>query len=167
MTMHTDAPQPQAPAPAPAPLTLADGTPDIRAILQHCPRVAVLGVSSKAERAGHYVPAYLRAHGYDIVGINPAMAGQQLFDAPIAASLSDVSTPIDVVDVFRRSEDLAAHLAELLAMSPKPKVVWLQLGVFDAAVVAALQAEGIVVVVNHCMLAEHRNLALGAPSLAS
>lgn len=165
MIMHTNIPQPR--APDVAPLTRADGTPDLDAILSQCPRVAVLGVSSKAERAGHYVPAYLQAHGYEVVGINPAMTGQQLFGQPVAATLAEVPTPIDVVDVFRRSEDLAAHLPELLALSPQPKVVWLQLGVFDAEVVKALQEAGIVVVVNHCMLAEHRNLGLGAPSLAS
>lgn len=164
--MVTDNVPSMPPAP-PTALTLANGAPDIRAILQTSPRVAVLGVSSKPERAGSYVPAYLRGCGYGVVGVNPAMAGQVLFGAPIVASLAELPGPVDVVDVFRRSEDLAGHLPELLAMQPRPKVVWLQLGVFDAAVVEALQAAGIVVVVDRCMLAEHRNLGLGAPTPAS
>lgn len=165
MITHT-IPSPK-PAAVSTALTHADGSPDLRAILRYGARVAVLGVSSRPERAGYYVPAYLRDRGYDVVGVNPAMAGQELFGKPVAASLAELGTPIDVVDVFRRSEDLQGHLPELLAMEPRPKVVWLQLGVFDAAVVAALQAAGIVVVVDHCMLAEHRSLGLGAPTLAS
>lgn len=131
-------------------------SPDIDAILRESRHVAVLGASDKPERAGHYVPAYLAAHGYRITAINPMLAGQALFGAPVVAALADVTEAVDVVDVFRRGADMPGHLPEILAMSPPPKVVWLQLGVGAEAVADALEAAGITVVRERCMLEEHR-----------
>jgi hypothetical protein len=83
----------------------------------------------------------------------------------VRASLAELAgEPIDVIDVFRRSDRLADHLPEILAMHPLPKVVWLQLSIRDARVEAALQSAGIEVIADRCMLADHKRLRLGARS---
>lgn len=135
-----------------------------RALLETCPTIAVLGIHDDPARPAHYVPAYLHAHGYRILGVNPALAGRALFGAPVVASLAELGEPIDMVDVFRRSELVAQHQAELLAC--RPRSVWLQLGVRNDAVAAALTAAGIEVVQDACTLAEHRRLGLGVPRRA-
>ena len=73
-------------------------------------------------------------------------------------SLTELTAPVDVVDVFRRAEALPAHVDEILAMKPLPKVVWFQSGVRNDAVARTLEAAGITVVQDRCMLADHRAL---------
>lgn len=130
-------------------------------ILSTCPTIAVLGIHDDPARPASYVPAYLHAQGYRILGVNPALAGRTLFGEPVVGSLADLTEPIDLVNVFRRSELVVNHQAELLAC--KPRVVWMQLGVRNDAVAAALEAAGIEVVQDACTLAEHRRRGLGAP----
>ncbi len=133
----------------------------LRRLLREVRRVAVLGASDQPERAGCYVATYLRDQGYEVVGVSPKLAGQPFCGRPAVARLGQVSAPIDLVDVFRRSEELALHLPELLALQPPPRAVWFQLGVRDDAVAAALEAAGIDVVRDRCTLAEHRRLGVG------
>lgn len=135
--------------------------PDVRAILERSPTVAVLGIHHEPDRPAHYVPAYLHAHGYRILGVNPALVGRELFGVPVVASLADLREPIDLVDVFRRREALPAHQAELAAC-PAP-VVWFQLGIRNDPVAAALRASGKQVVQDRCTLADHQRLGLGRP----
>ncbi|MBK9030755.1 MAG: CoA-binding protein [Myxococcales bacterium] len=134
---------------------------DVRAILAHSPTVAVLGVHHDPARPAHYVPAYLHAQGYRVLGVNPALVGRALFGAPVVATLADLAEPIDLIDVFRRADALPGHLAELAAC-PAP-VVWFQLGIRNDAVAEALRAAGKRVVQDRCTLADHRRLGLGAP----
>jgi len=133
---------------------------DIPEILQSCRTIAVLGARDQRSQAGFYVGEYLASVGYDVVGVNPRLAGTELWGRPVVAHLADIDRPIDVVDVFRRSEDVPSHLGEILALDPLPKVVWLQLGIRNEAVAQALQARDIVVVQDRCTLAEHRRLGL-------
>lgn len=132
-----------------------------RHILEHARTVAVLGAHPDANRPAHYVPAYLLEMGYQILPVNPQCAGQLLFGHPAVAELPSLDVPVDVVDVFRRSDVLPSHLAEILAMQPLPRWVWLQSGVRNDGFAAALQAQGIGVVQDRCMLADHR--AFGLP----
>lgn len=134
---------------------------DVRAILAHSPTVAVLGIHRDPARAAFYVPEYLHAHGYRVLGVNPALAGQVLFGQPVVATLAELTEPIDLVDVFRRPDALPGHQAELLAC-PAP-VVWFQLGIRHDGVAAALAAAGKTVVQDRCTLADHQRLGLGAP----
>jgi predicted CoA-binding protein len=129
-------------------------------VLRSARRVAILGASARPERPGHYVPADLAAHGYQVIAVNPALAGQTLFGAPAVASLAEVGA-VDVVDVFRRGDQVAAHVPELLAMRPRPAVIWLQPGAEDEAAAAALRAAGVGVVEGVCMKAERARLGLG------
>ena len=135
--------------------------PRLREILETCPTVAVLGVHDDPARAASYVPAYLDEHGYRILGVNPRLAGRTLFGRPVVAHLTDLAEPVDLVDVFRRSEWLPGHLDDLIAC--RPRVVWMQLGVKNDDVARALEAAGIEVVQDRCTMAEHQVMGLGAP----
>jgi uncharacterized protein len=131
---------------------------DIAAILDGTQVIAVLGAHVDPGRAAHYVPAYMKDHGYRVVGVNPRLAGQTLFGEPVRTNLAEVG-PVDMVNVFRRPADLAAHIPEILAMRPAPKVVWLQLGIADDDFAAALEAHGIQVVQDRCLMVDHRQFS--------
>ncbi len=136
---------------------------NLRAILSQARTIAVLGAHPDPERPAHFVPRYLLDQGYRVLPVNAARAGESFFghDAPCAlAHLNDLREEVDVVDIFRRGEAVAEHLDEILAMSPPPKVVWLQKGVRNDTVAAALRERGIVVVQDRCMLADHRDLGV-------
>ncbi len=136
----------------------------IREILTNSPTIAVLGIHREPEKAAFYVPEYLHDEGYRILGVNPQFVGQTLFGAPVRASLAELREPVDIVDVFRRSEAVPGHLEDVLAMSPRPRVVWLQLGIRHDETARVLEAAGITVVQNRCTLADHQRLGLGAPT---
>jgi len=100
----------------------------------------------------------------DRTSVNPMFAGEELFGEKVRATLAEIGEPIDVVDVFRRPEQIPEHVEDLLAMNPRPKVVWFQLGVKNEDAARILEAAGILVVQNRCMLADHQRLGLGAPA---
>lgn len=131
-----------------------------RQVLEQARVVAVLGAHPDASRPAHYVPAYLTAMGYTVLPVNPMCVGQILFDHRVVGELSEIDQPVDVVDVFRRSELLPGHLQEILAMRPLPRWVWLQAGVRHDEVARELESHGIAVVQDRCMLADHRSFAL-------
>jgi len=112
-------------------------------------------------RPAGYVPAYLHNQGYRVIGVNPMLAarGVELFGEPVRARLADVEGEYDMVDVFRRSEQLAEHEDELGAS--RARVIWFQQGIRDDEVAARLEAKGKVVVQDRCTLAEHRREGLG------
>jgi predicted CoA-binding protein len=134
---------------------------ELLAVLRDAKTLAILGAHSEVSRPAFYVPDYLHAQGYRVLPVNPMLAGRELWSSPVRASLADLHEPVDLVDVFRRADLLPAHLGEILAMSPRPRVVWLQQGIRNDAFARALEAEGIDVVQDRCMLAEHRRLGIG------
>ena len=136
----------------------------LREILTTSPTIAVLGVHSEPEKAAFYVPDYLHDEGYRIIGVNPRFAGEELFGEKVRSTLAEIGEPIDIVEVFRRSERIQDHVEDMLAMSPRPKVVWFQLGIKNEDAAHILEAAGILVVQNRCMLADHQRLGLGAPA---
>lgn len=133
---------------------------DIRRILTEARTIAVLGAHPQASRPASYVPAYLHSVGYRVLPINPGKLGMTLWDQPVRATLAELSEPVDIVDVFRRSDLLMPHLPDILAMTPRPGLVWLQLGIVSRAFADALLAEGINVVQNRCTLADHRRMGI-------
>ncbi len=135
---------------------------EIAAVLRGARTIAVLGAHEDPVKAACYVPEYLHAQGYRILPVNPALAGRELWGERVRARLADIAEAVDVVDVFRRPEALPGHLDDLLAMSPRPRVVWLQLGIRNDAFAAALVAAGIDVVQDRCTLADHRRLGIGS-----
>jgi len=116
--------------------------------------VAVVGMSKNAEKAAHYVPKYLLQQGYNIMPINPT--ADQILDRKCCPTLDDVSQPIDIVDVFRPSDQVLPVIEE--AIKKKPKVIWLQEGIHNAEAEELARKAGIDVVFNRCMLAEHQRL---------
>jgi uncharacterized protein len=136
----------------------------LREILSTSPTIAVLGLHREPERAAFYVPEYLHDEGYRIIGVNPRFAEQTLFGERVRATLAEIDEPVDLVDVFRRAEHIPMHVEDILAMKPRPKVVWLQLGIRNEEAAKILEAAGITVVQNRCTLSDHQRLRLGAPA---
>ena len=120
-------------------------------------RVVVLGIKpdSHADQPAHYVPKYLVDHGVDVVPVPGYYPGvQEILGVPVVRSLRDVGPPIDIVCVFRRSEDIAEHTRDLIAL--KPQTVWFQQGIVNDEVAGELAAAGIQVVQDRCLMVEHR-----------
>lgn len=136
----------------------------IREILSSSPTIAVLGIHHEPEKAAFYVPEYLHDEGYRIIGVNPMFTEQTLFGEKVRATLAEIKEPVDLVDVFRRAEQIPGHVEDILAMQPRPKVVWFQLGIKNDEAAKILEAAGITVVQNRCTLADHQRLSLGAPA---
>lgn len=130
---------------------------EIKRILQESKTVAILGAHYKADKAAYYVPEYLQSRGYQIFPVNAVYAKREILGKVTASKLSDLTTTIDIVDVFRRSEAIPEHLEDILAMKPLPKVVWLQLGIQNDEAAQKLSDAGIEVVQNRCTLADHQN----------
>ena len=137
--------------------------PRLREILTRSPTIAVLGIHHEPEKAAFYVPEYLHDVGYRIIGVNPRFADRTLFGETVRATLAEIGEPIDLVDVFRRGEQIPEHLEDILAMKPRPKVVWFQLGIRNDDAASILAAAGITVIQNRCTLADHQRLGLGEP----
>ena len=134
----------------------------LRAILTETRTIAAVGVSTKAIRPSAYVARYLRAKGYAVIPVNPAYVGQQLGGEPVLASLRDIPADrtVDMVDVFRRSEQAGAVVDEALeVLGPRGlRTIWMQIGVVDAAAAARAEAQGVRVVMNRCPKIEHQRL---------
>lgn len=121
---------------------------DLAALIHPPPlRVAILGASPNPHRPSHEVGLQLLHWGYDVIPVRPAVA--TVFGRPCFATLADVPLPVDIVDVFRRSEFIQAHLPEILAV--RPRVLWLQDGVRDDRAAATAREAGIVVVQDDCL----------------
>ncbi|MCH8324166.1 MAG: CoA-binding protein [Thaumarchaeota archaeon] len=116
--------------------------------------VAVVGMSKNPDKAAHYVPKYLSEQGYNIIPINPIR--NEILNKKSYQSVSDVDQPIDIVDVFRPSDQVLPVVKEAIKM--KPKVIWLQQGIHNEEAEELARKEGIKVVFNRCMLAEHQRL---------
>lgn len=130
-------------------------TPDFARIFRECGVIAVLGAHHESWRPAFYVPDYLFRMGHRILPVNPALVGLSLWGQPVRATLAELG-PVDMVDVFRRSELLPGHLLDLLAMAPPPKVVWLQSGIQNPGFAAILREKGVEVVEDRCALVERR-----------
>lgn len=133
----------------------------IRRILTTARTIAVVGWSPKPDRASHGVAAFLARRGYRVIPVNPGQAGQEALGAIVRASLAEVVAkdgPVDMVDVFRRSEEAGAVVDEAIAIGAK--AVWLQLGVIDEIAAARARAAGLEVVMNRCPAIEIPRLGL-------
>jgi uncharacterized protein len=129
---------------------------DLRAMLSAARRIAVLGAHPDPAKPAFYVPSYLHERGYHVLPANPVHVGRVLWNEAVRATLAEIGPPIDVVDVFRRSELLDGHVDDVLAV--RPRLVWLQSGIRNDAFARRLEAEGIAVVQDRCLMVEHRRL---------
>ena len=131
----------------------------LRDILTSVKTIAVVGVSSNAARPSNTVFGYMQKAGYNMLGINPGLAGQTLLGAPCYASLADVPGAIDMVDIFRNSDAVGQTVDEALQLPVLPKVIWMQLTVRNDAAASRAEAAGIKVVMNRCPKIEHGRLS--------
>lgn len=138
-----------------------DRYPDalIRTVLNDTKSIALVGASANETRPSFFVLKYLMQRGYRMFPINPGLAGGALLGLPVFASLADVGEPIDMVDIFRASEAAGPIVDEALALSPVPKVIWMQLGVRNDAAAAKAEAAGCTVIMNRCPKIEFGRLS--------
>ena len=129
-----------------------------RALLSDARAIAVVGASPNAARPVFGVMRYLIAAGYRVLPVNPGHAGSTILGQPVVARLADIREPIDIVNIFRRSSALAGVVDEALALDPRPKAIWMQLGLADAAAAAKAGAAGVAVVMDRCIRIEHGRL---------
>jgi predicted CoA-binding protein len=130
---------------------------EIRDILTSVKTIAVVGWSPKPDRPSHGVAAFLARRGYRVIPVNPGQAGQRVLGETVVATLAEAG-PVDMVDVFRRSEAAGAVMDEAIAVGAK--VVWTQLGVVDEAAAERARAAGLKVVMNRCPAIEIPRLGL-------
>lgn len=126
---------------------------EIRQILA-LKNVAVIGMSKNPEKAAHYVPKYLASNGYNIMPVNPTTS--EILEKKCYSSINEIDESIDIVDVFRPSEQVLPVVKEAIEM--KPKVIWLQEGIHNEEAEELARKQGIKVIFNRCMLAEHQRL---------
>lgn len=130
----------------------------LKDILKRMKRVAVVGVSDNPVRASYFVARYLSLRNMVIVPVNPKLAGQTLFGSVAVGSLAEIEGPVDMVDIFRRSEAVPDIVDEALEHLPDLRTVWMQIGVENAQAAATAEARGIDVVQNRCPKIEYQRL---------
>ncbi len=131
----------------------------IAGILNSVKAIAIVGASANDVRPSFFVAKYLIDKGFKVFPVNPGHAGKELLGRMTYASLADIPEPIDMVDIFRASSAVPAIADEVLALSPLPKVVWMQLTVRHDETAARLEAAGIKVVMNRCPKIEYGRLS--------
>ena len=117
-------------------------------------KIAVIGMSRHSNKAAHFVPKYLTEQGYDVIPINPM--AEEILGKKSYPDISSVNSHIDIVDVFRPSEQVLSVVQD--AIKIKPKVIWLQEGIHNLEAEELAKKHGIKIVYNRCMLAEHQRL---------
>ena len=131
----------------------------IRGILNSVKVIALVGASSNIVRPSYFVMQYLQDKGYDVIPVNPGLAGQTLLGKLAYASLKDIPRHIDMVDIFRNSEAAGDIVDEALSLTPKPSVIWMQLSVRNDEAAARAEAAGLKVVMNRCPKMEYGKLS--------
>jgi len=127
----------------------------IRDILVETRTIAVVGASANPARPSFLVFKYLVDKGFVCTAVNPGVAGSTLLGRPVVARLADIAEPIDMVDVFRSADAVPAIVEECLALTPRPKTLWLQLGVRHDEAARAAETGGMRVVQNRCTKIEY------------
>ncbi|HEY4886001.1 MAG TPA: CoA-binding protein [Myxococcales bacterium] len=131
---------------------------EIKALLQRVKTVAVVGLSTDPDRPSYSVAMYLQQNGYRIVPVRPG--GGEILGEKVYGGLSDIPFAVDLVDHFRRSSLVGPHIDE--AIRVRVPAIWMQEGIVDEAAAERARAAGLVVVMDRCMLKEHRKAGLSS-----
>lgn len=129
----------------------------LRDILKRTRRIAVVGMSMNEVRPSFYVARYLALKGYEVVPVNPGHAGETVFGRKVVAGLSDIEGPVDMVDIFRRSEHVAPIVDEALKLEGL-RTIWMQIGVWHEEAASLARAKGVDVIMNRCPKIEYQRL---------
>jgi hypothetical protein len=133
---------------------------DIARILRGTRVIALVGWSPRPERPSHRVAAWLKARGYRVIPVNPGQAGTEALGETVRASLSEIAEPVDMVDIFRRSEEVPPVVEAALAHLPALRTIWMQLGVTHPGAAALARQRGVAVVQDRCPAIEAPRLGL-------
>ena len=133
---------------------MPDDIATLRRILQSCRTIAIVGLSAEWQRPSNFVAKYLQGHGYRIVPVNPRYP--EILGEKSYARLEDIPFPVDMVDVFRKTEDVAPIAASAVAIGAK--VLWQQIGVVNLEADALVRAAGLDSVMDRCVKIEHARL---------
>jgi uncharacterized protein len=131
---------------------------DLRTLLASVRRIAMVGASPKPDRPSHEVMHFLLDQGYDVVPVNPGLAGGEILGRKVVATLADVEGPVDMVEIFRNSAAAGESVDEAIAIGAR--AVWMQLGVINPEAAARAEAAGLKVVMDHCPKIEIARLGL-------
>ena len=131
----------------------------IRGILNTAKTIAMVGVSANVSRPSYFAFKYLLERGYHMIPVNPGLAGRELLGQKAYARLLDIPEPVDMVDVFRAPQFVVPIVEETLKMQPRPRVLWMQLGVRSDEATAKAEAAGLKVVMNRCPKIEYGRLS--------
>ncbi len=131
---------------------------DIAELLQSARTIAMVGASDRPDRASFGVMRFLQDQGYRVIPVNPRITGEHVHGEYVWRELKQIGEPIDIVDIFRRSDEVGPVVDEAIAVGAK--AVWMQLGVIDDAAAAKAEAAGLKVVMDHCPKIEFARLGL-------
>ncbi|MFS0553454.1 CoA-binding protein [Brevibacillus sp. 179-C9.3 HS] len=132
-----------------------------RQLLEDAKTIAVVGLSNKPDRTSYMVAQAMQHAGYTIIPVNPVIAGETVLGEKALASLSEIDQQVDIVNVFRRSEDMMPVAEEALKMQNKPKVFWMQQGIANEEAAKLVADQGIEVVQDMCIKVDHALLRVG------
>ena len=118
--------------------------------------IAVVGMSKNEEKAGHFVPKYLIENGYNVIPVNPTVS--EVLGRKSYSTISDIPDRVDIVDIFRKSEDVLPVVDDAIRKKDQIKVIWMQEGIYSEEAEKKAKENGLDVVFNRCMMAEHRRL---------
>jgi hypothetical protein len=128
----------------------------LRDVLETTRVIAVVGMKDAETEDAYRVPRYMQDHGYRIVPVNPKLSC--VIGERAVGSLSEIREPVDLINLFRAPDHIPHHVDEILAMSPSPKAVWMQLGIVHGGAAARLRGAGIEVIQDRCIMVDHRRL---------
>lgn len=135
---------------------MADDISTLRRVLHACRNVAIVGLSAEWHRPSFFVAKYLLQHGYQVFPVNPRYAGSEILGQPCVASLAELTQPVDMVDVFRRTEDVLPIAQQAVAIGAK--CLWQQIGVLNQEAEQLAQQAGMDSVMDRCVKIEHARL---------